>query len=251
MKKNLVGMMAAVLLLSACLPAGAENAFVPGKYVGSAAGMNGVVSVEITVDEKRIVDVKADVSKETQSIVADAEEKWISQILTTQSAQIDGVSGATVTSKAIMAATENAIKQAADGQSDGKLKAGTYQATAHGAKHDITVEVTLSESAIENIKILEASDSPYVSESAIEKMPQRILENQSIAADAVTGATMTSSGIRAAVADCLMQAGADLSDWSDEQELAKGEDVYTDVLVVGGGTSGVYAGNIVREALVK
>lgn len=55
----------------------------------------------------------------------------------------------------------------------------------------------------------------------------------------MTGATMTSSAIRTAVADCLMQAGADLSAWSVKAERTAGEDLYTDILVVGGGTSGL------------
>ena len=87
----------------------------------------------------------------------------------------------------------------------------------------------------------EANDSPFVSEAAIEKMPARILEKQSVAVDAVTGATFTSAAIRNAVSDCLAQAGANLSDWSTKETVRQGQDVNVDVLVVGGGASGLTA----------
>lgn len=68
-----------------------------------------------------------------------------------------------------------------------------------------------------------------------------ILEKQSAAVDAVTGATLTSAAIRNAVSDCLVQAGANLSDWSTKETVRQGQDVNIDVLVVGRGTSGLTA----------
>ena len=218
---------------------GTQGAYIPGTYTGSGSGMHGPVTATITVDENGITAVELDVSGEDADRVGeDAAQTLQEQILEAQSAEIDGVSGATVTSDAVSAAVADALNQAGGNGGGGQMTAGTYTAAAHGAKHDLTVEVTVSETAIEAINVVESDDSPYVSEAAIRILPQRIIDNQSVAVDAVAGATMTSSAILSAVSDCLVQAGASLGDWSAETEITPGEDVTVDVLVVGGGTSG-------------
>ena len=218
---------------------GTQGAYIPGTYTGSGSGMHGPVTATITVDENGITAVELDVSGEDADRVGeDAAQTLQEQILEAQSAEIDGVSGATVTSDAVSAAVADALNQAGGNGGGGQMTAGTYTAAAHGAKHDLTVEVTVSETAIEAINVVESDDSPYVSEAAIRILPQRIIDNQSVAVDAVAGATITSSAILSAVSDCLVQAGASLGDWSAETEITPGEDVTVDVLVVGGGTSG-------------
>lgn len=215
-----------------------EGVYTPGTYTGSGTGMSSIVTATVTVDANSITGVSLDVSGETQDIVASHVEEWVNQITKAQSAEIDGVSGATVTSGAIRTAVADALAQASGIASDRKMTAGTYTATAHGAKHDLTVSVTVSADAIETVQITDFSDSPYVGESAVNILPQRIVDKQSIAVDAVTGATLTSSGILRAVSDCLSQAGADLNLWNKKSEVTPAEDVTVDVLVIGGGTSG-------------
>lgn len=234
MKKRLVFVLSALMLAFCAGAAAAET------YTGSASGMESVVTATLTMDGGKITDVVLDVSGETQGIGNVAGDVLAQQVLEAQSADIDGVSGATVTSSAAKAAVQAALEQAA-GKVGGAMTAGTYTATAHGAKHDITVEVDVTEDKIADIRVTEANDSPFVSEAAIAKMPARILEKQSVAVDAVTGATFTSAAIRSAVSDCLVQAGANLADWSAKEELKQGDDVNVDVLVVGGGTSGLTA----------
>ena len=242
MKSAFCYVLAAGILLSGCSGSSTASAskYKPGTYTGTGAGMNGTVTAKITVDQDKITGAELDVSGETESIGQAAKDELTSQIMKAGSAEIDGVSGATMTSNGIKTAVADALKQASgtSSASAGKLKAGTYQATAHGSKHDLTVEVKLSEDHIDDVKVTDSNDSPYISEAAITKMPQRIVDSQSVAADAVTGATMTSSAIKTAVGDCITQAGGNLSDWSKKTELTQGEDVSVDVLVVGGGTSG-------------
>lgn len=215
--------------------------YTAGTYVGSGTGMNGLVTATVTVNESAITDVALDVSVETENIGGAAKDTLCAQILEAQSAEIDGVSGATVTTNGVKAAVADALKQASGAANDGKLTAGTYQATAHGSKHNLTVAVTVSDTAIENIEVVESNDSPYISDAAINTLPQRIIDKQSIVVDAVSGATMTSAAITGAVSDCLVQAGANLSDWAKTTEKTQGDDVTVDVLVVGGGTSGTTA----------
>lgn len=83
----------------------------PGTYSATAQGMS-EVKVTMTFDADRITDVAIDVSGETRGIGAELGEQMAAQILENQSAQIDTVSGATVTSQAIAQAADACIAQA-------------------------------------------------------------------------------------------------------------------------------------------
>ena len=88
------------------------------------------------------------------------------------------------------------------------MKAGTYTETVKGMFDGLVVEVTLSDSAIENVVIKEHNEtSPGY--PALEKLPGMIVEAQSIAVDGISGATMTSNGVKAAVEAALTEAGAE------------------------------------------
>ena len=78
------------------------------------------------------------------------------------------------------------------------MKPGTYTATAKGMFDGLTVEVTVSENAIEKIEVT-AHQETAPGWPALEKIPAAIVEAQSIAVDAVAGATMSSNGVKAAV----------------------------------------------------
>lgn len=93
-------------------PAASAAAYVPGTYTATANGINGPVTVTATFDENSIVEVLLDVSGETAGIGADAGAALRDQILAVQGPQIDGVSGATVTSNAVKEALVDCINQA-------------------------------------------------------------------------------------------------------------------------------------------
>lgn len=92
-----------------------EGPFVPGAYTAAAAGINSDVTVTITFDEVSIVDIEVDVSGETAGIGAMIDDDIAAQILTAQSADVDGVSGATITSDAVKTAADDCISQAKAG----------------------------------------------------------------------------------------------------------------------------------------
>ena len=215
--------------------------YTPGTYSGSGSGMNGRVSVTLTVDESTIVDIQLDVSGETESIGGAAAEQLRTQILQSNGTSIDGVSGATLTSDGIREAVDAALNKAQGNVIETEMTPGKYSASAHGSKHDLTVEVTVDANSITDIRVVESNDSPYISDAAIDQLPQRIVDAQSLNVDVVSGATLTSAGILNAVADCIVQAGGDLDAWNKKVTSRDKEDVYTDVLVVGGGTSGMTA----------
>lgn len=130
-------------------------------------------------------------------------------------------------------------------------KAGTYQGSATGRNGDVVVEVTLSESAIEKIEVIEHSESEGFAEPAIEKVPFDIIKYQSLNVDTVSGATITSEAIIEAVTNALKEAGVDvevLKNKEIEKEKA-GETIEktADVIIVGGGGAGISAATAVTE----
>ncbi len=90
----------------------AEKAiYTPGTYTAKAKGMGEIV-MTATFDESSITDIKLDLSAETPDIGQAAEEALIKQCLEAQGSDIDGVSGATITTKAVQKCLEDCIAQA-------------------------------------------------------------------------------------------------------------------------------------------
>jgi len=127
MKKILISVLALVLVfaMAACgstattettapttAPTEEPGIYTPGTYTATASGM-GTVTVTITVDKNAITDVVLDVSGETAGIGADTGDPLTEQIMAAQSAEIDGVSGATITSTAVKTALADCLTQAA------------------------------------------------------------------------------------------------------------------------------------------
>lgn len=132
--------------------------------------------------------------------------------------------------------------------------AGAYTAAAKGMNGDVTVEVTFAEDAIADIKIVSHSETPGLSDPAIAGMPAAIVDAQSLAVDTVTGATVTSKAILAAVEAAAVQAGADVDALkavaaADDAAAEKAEAEQTaDVVVVGAGIAGLSAALAAKEA---
>ena len=94
----------------------AAGALVPGTYTGSADGLESAVTVTITVDDSGVIsDIVVDTSGETAEIGAAAQDELQAQLLAAGSDDIEGVSGATITSGAAKKAMASALEQAATG----------------------------------------------------------------------------------------------------------------------------------------
>ncbi len=96
-------------------------------------------------------------------------------------------------------------------EGSGKFTPGTYTGTGKGNNGDITVEVTLSSDAITGITIKEHSETPGLSDPAIDQIPKDIIAAQSIEVDVISGATNSCNGIVEAVKAALESAGVDVS----------------------------------------
>ena len=125
------------------------------------------------------------------------------------------------------------------------MTAGTYEAEANGIGGAVKVAVTVSETAIESVEVVSHSETAGISDPAIEKIPAAIVEGQTLAVDAVAGASVTSGAILSAVETALTEAGADVAALKvkAETEAAAGEtiELTADVVVIGAGGAGVAA----------
>ena len=87
--------------------------FTPGTYTATEQGLASPVTVTMTFDETMITDVSIDCAGETPDIGAVIGPEMAQKIVSAQSADVDAVSGATITSDAIRKAAVNCISQAA------------------------------------------------------------------------------------------------------------------------------------------
>lgn len=123
MKRIFISLLALVLIfaMAACgsttpaetaAPTEEPGIYTPGTYTATATGMS-TVTVTVTVDANAITAVELDVSQETAGIGAATGDPLTEQIMAAQSAEIEGVSGATVTSEAVQTALTDCLAQAA------------------------------------------------------------------------------------------------------------------------------------------
>ena len=114
--------MAGVGLGAVNAKAAADGLYTPGTYSATATGM-GTVTVTATFDENSLIDVVLDVSEETPAIGQVAAEELKAQVMAAGSADIDGVSGASLTSEAVRKALNNCFAQArGDAVDSGSVK---------------------------------------------------------------------------------------------------------------------------------
>lgn len=226
----------------------AAGEFTPGVYEGTAKGFGGDVTAEVTIDETgTITDLKVTGDGETPGVGGAAIEPMVEAILAAGTIEVDGVSGATITSQAIIEAVKDALTKAGVLEaSTGEISytPGTYTGTADGRGGQMTVEVTVSDSAIESVTVKDHLETVGIADLPLEQIPADIVEYQSLGVDTITGATLTSYGVINAVADALEQAGADtdaLRQVAVEKEVPAAEDMTTQVVVAGGGMGGLMA----------
>jgi len=278
MKKWIALVLSAVLaLLAACSPAAtvpentptpapvataapeASGIYTPGTYTATAKGFGGDVTVTVTVDAEKITDCTAVGDGETEGVGSKAIELLPAQIVAANSAEVDAISGCTVTSNAIKLAAANALNQAMGKEAAAvKMKPGTYTASAYGfiAIEPVSVKVTVNENAILDIEVDGKRESVAMVRSVNTFLVPRILEYQSVAVDTISGATATSNAVLAAVSDALTQAlvagGSDASAISafqkEEPKTGGSQTIDVDVLVVGMGGSGCAAAMSAAEA---
>lgn len=143
------------------------------------------------------------------------------------------ISGCAPTTQGDLASTSNAM-----------YASGTYTGTGTGKKGDITVAATFSDDAIESIEVVDSYETERISRAAFEKIPQTVLDLQTLNVDTVSGATLASMGVLAAIADCVEQAGGDvdaLKAGAAAERSADTIELECDIAVLGAGAAGMAA----------
>lgn len=221
--------------------------YVPGTYEGSGQGYGGTVTVTITVDENSITDVTVAGEGETPTVGGAAFEDLGAQIKE-KGADIDGVSGATLTSNGAKEAAAAAIA-AAKGESAGSealsFTAGTYTASAAGYNADLVLDVTFSDTAVTDIKVNTSKETDHVGTSAFDIMFADIIAANGTGVDMVSGATFTGRAVKEAVNAAAEQAkvtnlSAFKANTVKHEAGAAIEDTW-DVVIVGAGGAGMSA----------
>lgn len=148
---------------------------------------------------------------------------------------------------ALAAGAALAPGRASAGEASGQASGGearAYFGVGQGRGGDIVAKVVLDGARIASVEVLKQSETPFIATSALTRVPQLVVANQSLDIDMVTGATYTTVGLLAAVRDALGQAGlsdADLAHDGDETGLVAEEPIDAPVAIVGGGLAGLSA----------
>lgn len=254
------------LVLALCMLLGSVTG-IAQSFTATVDGHNGPLTVEVAYVDGKIGSIVISEHAETAGIADGALERVPKAIVDAQSLNVDTVSGATVTSQAIIAAVTDAVAQAggdvavfqaaAATSYEKALTAGTYRAAAHGHHSDVVIDVTVTENAITAVTVVEEGETYNIGEAAFSVIPAAIVEHQSIGLDVVAGATYTSQAILNAVADALTQAGGENAVMAFsakvESELWSQEEIAKeyDVVVVGSGLAGISAAIAAQDGGAK
>lgn len=244
----------AMLLCLAMVMVSAASFAEAGTFSASAKGFGGDVTVTVTADANGITSVEVEGANETPAVGGAAIPQLAEAIFAAQSADIEAVTGATITSNAVKTAAAAAIA-AAKGETVEiaavKMKPGIYTGygTGFSQNRQIPVTITVSETNILTIDVAinSAAETEHLLQTAIDLMCPRIIEHNSLSVDGISGATTSSNGIKAAIADAVAQAleaagtpANAIRNFYGDLNLVPGETetIDVDVLVVGMGGTG-------------
>lgn len=129
---------------------------------------------------------------------------------------------------------------------DVSFEPGEYTVSAPGHNGELPMVVTLSSDRIESIDIDSSGESAGIADVVFTRIPQEIVEGQTLNVDVISGASVTSQGVIDGVAKAVKMAGADPEilkkrPKAADQPKAEEEELTTDVLVIGGGGAGLSA----------
>ena len=200
-----------------------------GIYRGVGNGFAGTITVSVEIKDKKIAAIDIlDVEGDDDAFFNRA-KGVIDKIISSQSLDVDVVSGATYSSRGIISAVKNALTGEKDSsespgtsaggttsgstsagyvQESGNYRDGTYYGTGTGFGGQLTVKVDISGGRIASIQVTQHNDgSSYIQKAS--GLISSIIASQSTNVDTVSGATYSSVGIIQAVRNALSQAAAD------------------------------------------
>lgn len=232
-------------------------AYTPGTYTAAIAGQDGPVKVEVTTSADKILSVKIIDQKETEGIGSKAVAALPSEIVKAQSADVQGIAGASVSSAAIKKAVQECLNQA-----QGKkaaplaLKNGTFEGKAYGNNGWLTVEVNIKDNKITDIKTPGQRETKYLGDTAIREIGKDVLQYQTLNVDNIAGATVTSTALKTAIAQAIEKAGGDIAAFQKPvpEKIKKVAGITkgsADLIIVGAGGAGLSAAVTAKDLGVK
>lgn len=220
-----------------------SGSYADGTYIGTGSGFVGQIKVQVTVSGGKISAIQVLETSDGSEYMSKA-KSLINSIVSSQSTNVDAVSGATYSSSGIIEAVRNALSKAhkngstqsagqnnsssssntnstntsksdssktdtvkPDKSKKGKFpyKDGVYLGTGEGYKGDITIALSIKNKTIETILVIDTSDDERFFTKA-KALINNVLKEQSVKVDAVSGATFSSEGIIEAIKDALKSA---------------------------------------------
>ena len=208
------------------------SAYKDGTYYGTGKGFAGTMKVKVDISGGKIASISIVSTKDGDSYVKSA-SSLLDTIVEKQSTNVDTVSGATFSSRGIIAAVRSALSQAAvsdnttgnntdkqgaaeasgNGQTDKNSSGsaseqgtegtlpyvdGIYYGTAEGYKGDIRVAVVIQDKTLKAILVTEKQDDEPFITNAMDVL-KNMMKKQSADVDTVSGATYSSKGLIGAV----------------------------------------------------
>ena len=248
------------------------SAYKDGTYTGTGTGFAGPITVQAVVSGGRITSIQVLSSSDGDSYMTSA-SALIASILSSQSTNVDTVSGATYSSVGIIEAVRDALRQAGVAEQENQnnqesrteqsenncsvgnlepaspeksgtipYKDGTYRGSGTGFHGDITVDVVIKDQTITAVNIIDsADDAAFFNRAKV--IAENIVKSQKADVDTVSGATYSSKGIIAAVKDALTKADEAANGKEDETKpnnsSNKDDDIITGMIPY---KDGVYFG---------
>ena len=201
-------------------------AYKDGTYYGTGTGFGGTLKVKVVISRGKITSIEV-VENHDDSSYLNRAEALIDNIISSQSTNVDVISGATYSSNGIKSAVRDALRQAAvSGNSQSvnaktedtsktednttvkgnfPYKEGIYYGTAEGYNGEIEVAVVLQDKSIKAVLVTKNHDDEKFFNRAMDVV-KNIMKKQSTDVDVVSGATYSSNGLINAVKNALKEA---------------------------------------------
>jgi uncharacterized protein with FMN-binding domain len=219
-----------------------SSAYADGTYTGSGTGYRGTTKLSVKISNGKITSITTISTGDSSSQYNRAFSTVVNEIISSQSTNVQGVSGCTYSSNGIKEAVADALSQAkttsttstsletitstttttnSDGSTSTETssytvtnitsamyKDGTYTGSGSGHRGTTKLSIVISEGKITSITTISTGDDSKYYTKAFSTVVSRIISAQSSSVQAVSGATDLSRGIMAAVANALSQAEA-------------------------------------------
>ena len=222
-----------------------------GKYTADALNVESTITATVTVKGHKIAAVSVKDNGSTYAQYTSPYTVVAQRIVEAQSTDVDGVTGATYSSDAVKKAVDLALAQARGEKPVPAKNAalsftpGTYTGSGKGYGGQVQARVTFSETGITDIRVGQQRETAHVGDVALQTLPAKLIAANGLNVDAVSGATMSSFGLKEAVLDAADQAGvtnrkAFIDNGVKAQPGAPIEDTW-DVVIIGGGGAGLCA----------